>query len=109
MRSSVRYKEFFSVLSIGLAAFTTEAPAAGAGECQRYARGAVEEFQNIQRRPSCRTNVSARWQPNYENHYNWCLSAPREWLRSEAKARDDHLIRCGARIRMAEPELRPAE
>ena len=75
----------------------TEAEAAEARECQGYARGAILQFQIAQRFPKCRVPTSARWQPNYQNHYGWCLTAPRAWLRSEEQARETHLRRCGGR------------
>jgi hypothetical protein len=68
--------------------------------CQRFASRAVEQYQKTVDRPKCRVPSDARWQANYQNHYNWCLTAQPGRLRSEEKARDDHLYRCGAQIRI---------
>jgi hypothetical protein len=38
-----------------------------------------------------------RWQADSRNHYQWCLTARPEWLASETKARNDHLVHCGVR------------
>jgi hypothetical protein len=68
-------------------------------KCRRYARRAVDQYQIVANRPKCRVKPDARWQGNYQNHYSWCLSAQNAWIRSEEKARDDRLYRCGGQIR----------
>jgi hypothetical protein len=78
------------------------AEAAGARECDLYARRAVQQYQLTQmarfaRR--CGVAPSPRWQASYQNHNGWCLTAPRAWLKSEEGARDRHLYRCGAQVR----------
>src|SRR6476659_2625160 len=62
------------------------AEAAGARECDLYARRAVQQYQLTQmarfaRR--CGVAPSPRWQASYQNHNGWCLTAPRAWLKSE--------------------------
>jgi hypothetical protein len=79
--------------------FTSSAYAASKGACAQYARRAIEQYQQTTKDRKCRIKGDARWQPNYQNHYNWCLTAPTAWLRSEEKARDDHLYGCGAQGR----------
>ena len=76
----------------------TEAQAASPRECEGYARGAIRQFETAQRFPRCRVRTSPRWQPNYQNHYGWCLNAPVAWLRSETQAREAHLRRCGGSV-----------
>jgi hypothetical protein len=65
--------------------------------CANYARNAVDDYATMRRFRECSIPDSPRWQPNYRNHYQWCLTARPEWLASEAKARDAHLVRCGVR------------
>jgi hypothetical protein len=62
--------------------------------CEGYARHAIREYELMINDPRCRINTDARWQPSYENHYNWCLTAPSASVRAEEQARDDHLYRC---------------
>jgi hypothetical protein len=97
------------VLSMSIACFTLPAHATSKEACQRYARRAIDQYQIMNNRPKCRIKMNARWQPNYQNHYGWCLSAPVAWLNSEEKTRDDHLYRCGGQIRFDEgTNLNPA-
>lgn len=65
--------------------------------CANYARGAVADYAAMRRVKKCFIPDSPRWQPHYRNHYQWCLTARPEWLTSEAKARNAHLLRCGGR------------
>jgi tachylectin len=67
--------------------------------CQAYAQRAFDQFQLMNRLPKCQVTPTARWSPDYKLHYEWCLSAQEAELRSEEKARDDHLYRCGGQIR----------
>jgi hypothetical protein len=78
----------------------TDAAAAGVRECDSYARRAVNQFATMQRVPRCRLHPDRRWQSNYANHHDWCLSAPIGSARSEQHARDDHLRRCGGQTRI---------
>jgi len=68
--------------------------------CVDYARSAVKDYSTMQRHQECLIPDNPRWQPNYQNHYQWCLTARREWVASETKARDAHLIHCGVRGKM---------
>lgn len=95
--------------STAILSFASIAEAASQGACQQYARRATEQYKRTVELRKCGIKGDARWQPNYQNHYNWCLNAPTAWLRSEEKARDTHLYKCGAQVRMSEPELKPAE
>ena len=65
--------------------------------CKSYAQNAVNDYHVMVKHEKCRVADSGRWQPNYENHYNWCVTAPTGWRLAEAKKRDAHLKRCGAR------------
>lgn len=68
--------------------------------CYQYAKRAVEQYQMSTRRPACRVRPDGRWQPNYENHYQWCLTTGNAALSAEQDARDNHLSRCGAQSRI---------
>lgn len=67
--------------------------------CANYARHAVQDYATMRKERKCLIGDNPRWQPNYSNHYQWCLTARTEWLSSENKARDNHLLRCGARFK----------
>ena len=66
--------------------------------CESYAYSAVADFHQMEEFSKCRVKPDARWQGNYKNHYRWCLTAKKEWVQSERKARDRHLLDCGARF-----------
>lgn len=72
-------------------------PVAENTRCANYAQDAVDDYKTMRRHQECVIPDDPRWQPNYQNHYQWCLTARREWLVSEKKARDGHLVRCGVR------------
>lgn len=67
--------------------------------CYQYANYAVRQYRIAMNRPGCQVHMSGRWQPDYENHYQWCLRAPDQALGAEQGARSDHLTRCGAQSR----------
>jgi hypothetical protein len=92
----------FAVLSsAGLILFASAfgAQAASAQKCDNYAKRAVQQFKISQRFRKCNLAADGRWQTNFANHYNWCLTAPVAWLNAEQGARDTHLYRCGGQIR----------
>lgn len=72
---------------------------ASAATCRNYARYAVEDYKltTTAGKKKCQIKSDARWHADYNAHYKWCLSAPVEWIRSEEKARNTHLMNCGAR------------
>ena len=67
--------------------------------CYQYANYAMRQYKLAMNRPGCAVQTNGRWQPNYENHYQWCLRVPDQALGSEQSARTDHLVRCGAQVR----------
>jgi hypothetical protein len=93
---------FWGIVIFAMATSFVAIPVFAAGQeaCEEYAHSAVHDFE-VGTAPAnakkCRIKAEARWQPNFKNHYNWCLTAPAAWLRSERKARDDRLLACGAR------------
>jgi hypothetical protein len=86
-----------TVLILCASAFSAQA--ASAQKCDNYAKRAVQQFSISQRFRKCNLAPDARWQANFKNHYNWCLTAPVAWLNSEQGARDTHLYRCGGQIK----------
>lgn len=67
--------------------------------CAQYARNAIRQYQIMTEHPKCRVDTGGRWQPNYQDHYNWCLTAADAARRSEEKLRNDHLLACGGLVR----------
>ena len=65
--------------------------------CASYARNAVDDYATMRRFPECLIRDNPRWQADYRNHYQWCLTAAPDWTKNETKARDNHLVRCGVR------------
>ncbi len=65
--------------------------------CVDYAHNALADYETMRRFPQCSIPDSPRWQSNFPNHYQWCLTARPEWLGSETRAREDHLKQCGVR------------
>jgi hypothetical protein len=65
--------------------------------CANYAQSAVSDYATMRRFRQCFIPDNPRWQADSRNHYQWCLTARPEWLASETKARNDHLVHCGVR------------
>jgi hypothetical protein len=51
-------------------------------------------------RQRCRVPSDGRWHSRHRDHYEWCLTASEAARTSEQKARDEHLYRCGAQVRI---------
>lgn len=62
------------------------------GNCRQYAEAAVNAFRENEA-IGCRFS-NARWQPNYNNHFNWCLSALPQWVKNEEEFRANQLRVC---------------
>jgi hypothetical protein len=76
----------------------TTAGAGSPGRCRPYAQSAVADYKQMKSASKkCQVKDDARWHDNYDNHYGWCLKAPNAWITSESKARNSHLLGCGAR------------
>ena len=65
--------------------------------CASYARAAISDYATMRRSGQCTVADGPRWHADYRKHYQWCLTARPEWLVSERKARDSHLMQCGVR------------
>lgn len=79
-------------------ALSAPARAAGPDFCADYARSAVHEFEVAAHTPGCLHDANARWTPNYNQHFNWCLNVSREQAWSEREIRRHRLHECQARI-----------
>jgi hypothetical protein len=87
-----------AVAGMGLLALGSAAPAQAAEPyfCQNYARTAVSQVHQAERRPRCTYLLSEgqRWSFEYRVHYDWCLGANRGQAISERDARWNALGRC---------------
>ena len=79
------------VLFIALAA-PSQAAAESHEVCEPYAREAVQAFQTV-RQLGCGLQ-GPRWQDNRDAHYNWCRSAPADWVANERAFRANALRVC---------------
>jgi len=68
--------------------------------CRDYANRAVGDYKLMLSVPKCRVKSDGRWKDDYQSHYKWCLTAPRDAVINEAKERDKWLLKCGARSSM---------
>lgn len=95
-------------LMLGLCLLLPAAPsvAASPAQCQAYAKAAQHAFLLMQKYKRCQVPVSKRWQPVYKIHYNWCLGASQDDVDAEARIRDRHLVKCGARTAMSNPGMK---
>jgi hypothetical protein len=96
---------FGGLFTVILASGGAALPALGAApqECSQYAESAVKDYQtgtNSANAANCNIPSTARWQPSYQNHYNWCLTVPTGAFQAEKQAREDALVKCGARIKL---------
>lgn len=60
--------------------------------CRQYAMAAVSSFQESNALRCGFTN--ARWQSNFDAHFNWCRTAPAQWLKNEKEFRENQLRVC---------------
>lgn len=68
------------------------AQAESAEVCRQYAQAAVDAFRENQTR-GCRF-ADQRWQGDFDNHLNWCLGAPTQWVKNEREFRTNLLRVC---------------
>jgi hypothetical protein len=82
-----------AVLAVGLAA---PAQAMDPYFCQGYARTAISQAHQAERRPRCNYLLSqgTRWSFDYRAHYDWCLGAGPGQANGERQARWAALNRC---------------
>jgi hypothetical protein len=88
---------YVSAISVALVGFATSAAFAFTPQyCNNYARAAVHEFYYTTTAPNCAVAQTARWQPNFAPHYQWCLSTDFADARREWNIRINFLNGCGA-------------
>lgn len=98
-----------AVLAAGFLAQAGAAQAATTKQCQNYANEAVGQFMQMQKFVACKVKVSKRWQPNYNAHFSWCKGAQYSSVKVESQIRNNHLVKCGAVVEMAEPGMNPVD
>ena len=80
-----------------LTALPTGARAAGPGFCADYSRAAVRQFELARSLPGCLGGGSARWNPDSQIHYGWCLNVPPGAAVSEREIRTRTIANCRRR------------
>ena len=73
-------------------AFESVAHAESERLCRQYAKVAVDAFRQNEAL-GCRFS-NARWQSNADAHFNWCRTAPAQWLKNEEEFRANQLRVC---------------
>jgi hypothetical protein len=83
---------------IAMASALLDSPAGAEGEafCREYAQNAVNAFQENVRLGTCFASGSfaGRWLPNFDEHFNWCRSAPAVTVNREQVFRENQLRVC---------------
>lgn len=100
----------FAICATGLAISVLVIPAhAGQDstgyECRQYAEKAVQQYNESIKR-GCKY-TGARWNGNYETHYQWCLSIRGEYVRynAETQVRKNGLQKCSSPGRRAGEQI----
>ena len=83
-----------AVGAFGIGLLTIEARAADPGYCDRYARSAVAQFERNRQIPGCFHGADARWSPNFDAHFGWCVRAPFGAAEAEKASRTGRLRQC---------------
>ena len=80
--------------AFGIGMLTLEARAADPGYCDRYARSAVAQFERNRSIPGCFHGANARWSPNFDSHFGWCVRVPAGAAEEEKAVRTGRLREC---------------
>jgi hypothetical protein len=80
-----------------LTTLATSASAAPPGFCADYSRGAVRQFELARAIPGCLGGGSARWNPDFQVHYGWCLNVAPGAAFSERAIRSRGIADCRRR------------
>jgi hypothetical protein len=67
--------------------------------CEAYAHKAVNDARAITNAPGCYA-TGPRWDPNYQNHYHWCLTVPEAATDNEERERNRHLTQFCGRVNL---------
>jgi hypothetical protein len=71
--------------------------------CREYANSALGDYRQLRNIPKCSKLIpqdTARWQPQFKAHFNWCRTAVTAALNSETSKRDQLLLSCGGRSKL---------
>jgi hypothetical protein len=96
----IRMIRSFLLAAVGATALTAQSHAADPGYCAQYARLALHELAVNQSIPGCFRGYDQRWNPNYGQHYGWCLGVSREQAAGERDYRRARIDDCRARAGM---------
>jgi hypothetical protein len=85
--------------SLSMAAVVALAPQPGHAAppdfCQNYAQAAINQVRGALANPACAASIKGpRWNPEFQVHYNWCLSQPIPAVEAERGARTGFLRAC---------------
>jgi hypothetical protein len=84
----------------GVLAVTASANVLTPEACTSYANRAIKDFKDTSKKPRCVRRENNRWHKDYDRHYQWCLTALAEPVKTERDVRNGFLTRCGARTRL---------
>ena len=87
------------VTSVALSSTLALAPAKAADKdfCRAYTDAAMRQVHEAREHPRCHDLIRdnpARWQDDYQGHFNWCLSTHRDDVERERDARTRELDGC---------------
>jgi len=71
------------VIALAALVGASSVQAANPGYCHHYADLAVFQFEKNQSIPGCFHGANLRWNPNWDGHYAWCLTADYDAARTE--------------------------
>jgi hypothetical protein len=85
--------------SLAIGAFAALAPTPGYAAppdfCQNYAQAAINQVRGALANPACAATIKGpRWNPEFQVHYNWCLTQPIPAVEAERGARTGFLRAC---------------
>ena len=94
---NVLKKLTYASLSMAALAALTSLPveAAPPDFCQNYAQAAINQVRGALANPGCAASIKGpRWNPEFQVHYNWCLTQPIPAVEAERGARTGFLRAC---------------
>lgn len=77
-----------------LATMSTPVAAANQDYCKHYAQQAVWQYNKSLKIPKCYQGDNAVWTPDFQHHYQWCLSVPEKQARAGDDTRGQRLHQC---------------
>jgi len=84
-----------TILTAALAVLAPSAQAADPSYCKSYADAATNQVRAALANPGCaREARGPRWTPQYQVHFDWCLTQPVAAVEAERGARTGYLRAC---------------